>query len=82
MARAPHKIQMEVTWGFNLTGAETRLVLSALGGRLRPDQEEEAKRLSDELTILRSQWANQFADEMDKHASKVPGYEDLDTTAR
>jgi len=77
MARIPHKIQMDVTWSFNLTGAETRLVLAALGGRLRPDQEEEARKLSDELTLLRAQWANQYADEMDKHASKVPGYDEM-----
>lgn len=68
---AKHKVQMQVTWGFELTGAESRLVLAALGGRLRPDQEEAAKKLGDELTVLRAQWADQFANEMDKHAQKV-----------
>jgi hypothetical protein len=68
---AKHLIQMEVTWLFRLNGAQSRLVLAALGGRLRPDQIEEAKELGDELTLLRAQWADQFANEMDKHAEKV-----------
>lgn len=80
---AEHKIQMEVTWNFGLTGAETRLVLAALGGRLRPDQVDAARDLGDKLTVLRAQWANQFADEMNKHAAKVEDSDfEIDTTPR
>jgi hypothetical protein len=72
MSYKNEKIQMIAPrWQFNLSAADTRLVLAALGGRLRPDQEADAKRLGDELTIARANWANQFADEMDNHASKV-----------
>jgi hypothetical protein len=70
MARM-HKVEMDVDWVFRLKGHEARLILSALGGRLRPEQREEAKRLGDELTVLRANWAGQLAEEMDKHADKV-----------
>jgi hypothetical protein len=66
-----HKIEMDVRWKFSLTGRQARLVLAALGGRLRPDQFEEARALGDELTLLRAKHAGQLADEMDIHAGKV-----------
>lgn len=66
------KIQMQAPrWQFNLSAEETRLVLAALGGRLRGDQVQEAKELGDEMTLARADWANQFADQMDMHADKV-----------
>lgn len=65
------KIRMDVRWEFSLTGAQARLVLAALGGRLREDQYDDAKRLGDELTLLRAKHAGQLADEMDLHADKV-----------
>jgi hypothetical protein len=71
VSKPNHKIEMEVMWKFNLTGKQARLVLAALGGRLRPDQYEDARKLGDELTILRAQHAGQLADELDIHAGNV-----------
>lgn len=64
-------LKMDAMWTFTLNAQQTRLVLAALGGRLRNDQREDARRLCDELTTLRANIANQYADEMELHASKV-----------
>jgi hypothetical protein len=64
-------LKMSTMWTFTLNAQQTRLVLAALGGRLREDQREDARELGDYLTVLRATIADQYADEMDLHASKV-----------
>jgi hypothetical protein len=64
-------LKMSTMWTFTLNAQQTRLVLAALGGRLRDEQREDARELGDYLTVLRATIADQYADEMDLHASKV-----------
>jgi hypothetical protein len=66
------KIEMRSPeWTFTLSGRETAIVLAALGGRLRDDQADFAKDLGDRLTLMREEFADDFAAAMSKHASKV-----------
>lgn len=62
------KAILDYDWSFSLDPAETRLMLKALGGRLKPEDVEAAKALGDELTQQRHQAANALANEMRKHA--------------
>ena len=48
------QVAMKTEWDMSLTTPEFRLVLKALGGRLRPDEIEEARRLGDLLTQMRT----------------------------
>jgi hypothetical protein len=64
-------LKMSTMWTFTLNAQQTRLVLAALGGRLREDQREDARELGNHLTLLRATIADQYADEMNLHASKV-----------
>lgn len=71
MSKNASIIQGEITWVFRLKPADARLVLAALGGRLRGDQLDDAKRLGDQLAVQRASWADQLADELGTHANKV-----------
>lgn len=62
------KTKLEALWWFGLTPDDARLMLAALGGRLREDQYEAAKELGDELTRMRAKDAARFADQMETHA--------------
>lgn len=63
---------MKTNWELKLDPRDATLVLKALGGRLRDDEERaEAKRLGDRLTQIRAQQSQMIANEMKKHADKV-----------
>lgn len=48
------EIVMNITWSFRLSKRDTLIVLKALGGRLKPEEVEEAKALGDRLAVLRA----------------------------
>jgi len=64
-------VSLQVSWVFSTNADEASLILSALGGRLRDEDKVAAKALSDKLTLIRANAAQQFVDQMKKHASKV-----------
>jgi hypothetical protein len=66
---------MEIAWWFGLNAEDARLVLKALGGRLKPDELVIAKELGDRLTLERSKAAATLARQMETNAKHV---EDLD----
>lgn len=65
-------IELKAVWSLNLSAAEMRLVLKALGGRLNsPKEVEDAKDLGDKLTVERASLATNLAREMNKHADAM-----------
>lgn len=58
-------------WLFECNSHETTLILKALGGRLKPEDVEEAKKLGDSMTKQRAIQASALAEEMEHHASHV-----------
>lgn len=64
-------MEMETTWVFKLHSHQALLVLKALGGRLKPEEVEEAKVLGDELTKRRSQLAMDLSKALEKNANKI-----------
>ena len=56
----PH-LDMEITWNLHLTTEEYRLVAKALGGRLKPEECEDAKKLADALHAQRIKCADSWA---------------------
>ena len=64
-------IQMKVEWRFITNPEEAALILTALGGRLREEDKEVAKVLSDKLTLSRAKNAREYAEQMAIHASKI-----------
>lgn len=53
-------------WVLELSTNDLRLVLSALGGRLKPERVEEAKLLGDKLTKDRVKNLQQHIDQLQK----------------
>lgn len=65
------QITMKTRWVMELEPADARLLLRALGGRLKGPEIDEAKKLGDELTKQRYAQAAAHAMEMKKHADNV-----------
>ena len=66
------RIGFHPEWVFHANSEEARLILRALGGRLKGEKEvEEAKALGDNLTKQRAAQAAAYLREMEKHASHV-----------
>jgi len=64
---------LQAVWVFEADPEEASLILRALGGRLITEEDkEEAKALSDKLTVIRYEQAQHLAHQMEKHAKKVP----------
>lgn len=53
LLKSMSQLKMIPTWTLELTPHDLRLVLQALGGRLKPESVEEAHRLGDRLTTDR-----------------------------
>lgn len=60
------QISILTDWRLALTTPELRLVLKALGGRLRPEEVEEANALGDQLSRSRAQATTAAMQEADK----------------
>ena len=54
------QVKMRNEWDISLTTAEFRLILQALGGRLKPEDAEEAKDLGDTLSKIRASRTDQL----------------------
>lgn len=53
-------------WNVSFTTPELRLVLKALGGRLKPEEIDEAKLLGDRLTKMREQASQKAIKDADR----------------
>jgi hypothetical protein len=67
------EVELERRWVFRVDADSARLILAALGGRLRAERGEvlAAKQLGDLLTRQRSVQAKALADEMAKHVKAM-----------
>jgi hypothetical protein len=48
------EVGMKEIWSLNVDTAELRLILKALGGRLKPEDLDEAKSLGNDLSRMRA----------------------------
>lgn len=64
-------IKLETTWQIDCTPEEMRLILKALGGRLKPEDVEAAKKLGDSFTLERAGLARNLHDNMRQHVSNI-----------
>ena len=60
------QLKMRNEWDVSLTTAELRLVLQALGGRLKSEDVQEAKELGDHLSKIRASRTKQLLSQNDK----------------
>ena len=65
------EVNHESTWNLSLTTSELRLVLKALGGRLKPEDIISADELGDRLTLLRSNATQSLITAMEHNAAMV-----------
>lgn len=66
------QIKFEPVWKMEVSNVEARLILRALGGRLKGEQEiAEAKALGDLLTKARADETRFYAQQMQEHADQV-----------
>lgn len=60
------RLTIQTEWKIDLTTAELRLILQALGGRLKPPDMEEANALGNRLSIARANATTQAMQQADK----------------
>lgn len=64
--RGMSELKSTPTWTLELSNNDLRLVLAALGGRLKPEHIEEARLLGDRLTQARIKNLQQHIDQLQK----------------
>lgn len=64
-------VRLRAVWSFDVDAADTRLILAALGGRLKDDDVQAAKDLGDRLTRQRAGEARHLAAELSAHEANI-----------
>jgi hypothetical protein len=66
------QLKLDPTWILELSTTDLRLVLQALGGRLRPEHIEEAHQLGDRLTLDRINDTQRYIDRLKENLEGSP----------